>query len=174
MRHLYLAMSKQEEELHRRLRSYLRDGYKVGEAAPLLGMSTQRANHLLSKGKVTRDDLKQRRKDYIVHCSKTKYHFRHTPHVIACYFSVEESYVLQLIEELRAEGRLPLAPKGGREWQSKIISILQRHYRNVYPSWVIEKERELGDVLYVDGKGWLAWGTAEELARKHEPGKVPD
>lgn len=153
--------------LFRQLSRLLDDGHtKVGEAAFALGISVQRANYLLRRGRVTRAQLRDRRKDYIVDklAGPSSKAYRHTPHVIGRYFNVDESYVRQLIRELRAEGRLPPTDNSNEDYQNDLLQMLRRRFPNVYRGWVVGRK---DDMVFVAGKGWLNWQQVEDLA--HSP-----
>jgi hypothetical protein len=137
----------------------------VSEAASELGISHQKAGFILSRGKTTAAELRERRKGYIEKVlSNRRTAHRHTPHVIGCYFKVDESYVSQLIKELRSEGRLPPLTESDREWQEELLMMLRRKFPSVFRAETVGKKKEKGDRIYVSGKGWLTWGQAKKLA----------
>lgn len=122
MRHLYLAMTAEEVRLSKSLRFMLNEGMELMEAALECGISVQRARFIVQKSQVTREQLVARRKKYIVtRVTNKKSGHRHTPHVISRYFECEESYVRQLMRDLRAEGRLPPLTDKDQEWKEDVI-----------------------------------------------------
>lgn len=165
MRHWYLAMTQEDLELYKTLKFYTTEGMTTAEAAGELGITHQKAGFLLARGRTTAKELRERRKEYIVRVlSNKRTAHRHTPHVISCYFKVDESYIVQLIAELRAEGALPPAKEGDREWQEELLKHLRRRFSAVYRADTVGKKKEHGDKLYVAGKGWLTWQEAKLLA----------
>lgn len=165
MRHWYLALNQEELELVRALRFYTNEGVSVTEAAEDLGVPYQRAHILMSRAKTTAADLRERRKEYIVSrmADKRTAH-RHTAHVIGCYFKVEESYIEQLMKELRAEGRLPSLTEKDREWQDDILKMLRRRFPMVVRAETVGKKKEQGDKVFISGRGWLSWPECRALA----------
>lgn len=165
MRQWYLALSQSEHAMVRAIKRMMADGYEIGQAAFYSAISVQRATQLLARAKVKPSELRERRKDYIVRKLTSSVSHRHTPYVIACYFGVEEPYVLSLIRELREEGRLPPATHGDKVWQEDILKVLRCEYPNVFRAATVGKKKLVGDKVYVAGKGWLTWKEAEELAK---------
>lgn len=162
MRHWYVAQSQGDVELYRYLRKMMEErGYSLPEAASTIGISNNKARWLISMGLIRPSELKARRKEYIVKRMTSRYAFRHTPHVISRYFNVDESYVRQLIKELRNEGRLPPVDSEDEDRQDEILTALRRRFANVYRARVVGRK---DNKVYVDGKGWLDWTQAENLA----------
>lgn len=157
-------MTQEDLALYRTLKFYTTEGMTVSEAAFEVGISYQKAGFMLARGQITAAQLRERRKDYIVKVltNKRTAH-RHTPHVISCYFKVDESYICQLIKELRTEGRLPPATEKDVEWQDELLRLLRRKYPNVFRAKTVGKHREVGDKVFVAGRGWLTWREAHAL-----------
>lgn len=163
MRHHYLALTKEDLDTYKTLRFYTCEGMTVGEAAHELGISHQKAGFILARGRMTTADLRERRKVYIVKVlTNRRTAHRHTPHVIGAYFKVDESYVSQLIRELRNESRLPPVQEGDKEWQDDLLKMLRRKFPNVFKAETVGKKKEHGDKLYVAGKGWVTWTEAKD------------
>lgn len=158
-------MSQEDADIYRTIRFYVTEGMTVTEAAEEIGVTYQKANFLITRGKVTAAILRERRKSYIekrLMDKRTAY--RHTPHVIACYFKVDESYIDQLVRELRAEGRLPPLTEKDKEWQDDLLQMLRRRFSMVCRAETINKQDKHPGQIYVAGKGFLDWQGVANLA----------
>lgn len=169
MRSWYVALSENDQNKLVRIRKMMAEpyGYSLAQAAYYADVSLQYAQTLLARAKTTRAELKERRKDYIVkHMSdKTSVH-RNSTHVIACYFMADEAYVIQLVKELRAEGRLPPAGDDSKDWQEDILKILRSRYPNVFRSETVGKQLKYPNMIYVAGKDWMTWDQAKALSEE--------
>lgn len=157
-------MTQEDLELYRTLRFYVTEGMSPSEAAADLGISYQRASFILARGKTTPSELRERRKQYIVKAvTNRRTGHRHTPHVIGCYFKVDESYVVQLMRELRSEGRLPPLTEKDKEWQDDLLLELRKRYPMVCRAETVGKKKDVGDKVFVSGRGFLTWAECKRL-----------
>lgn len=160
-------MSAEDLAQLRQIKVWLGHGHSVADAAVAIGISYQRANTLVARGKLSLAEMKERRKAYIVsEIGPKKVGRKPTPNMLASFFAVDETHVKQLIKELQTEGRLPPPPEGGLEWQEEVLKTLRRRYPNVFRSSTVRKVHEVGDKVYVAGKGWLTWDECKELVSK--------
>lgn len=167
MRHWYVDLTEAERHTFRFLRKMMAEpyGYDISRAAYYADIPVQRAHILLARGKTSRLELKQKRKDYIVAkmSDKTSVH-RNSMYMLACFFNVDEDYVMSLVKELRDEGRLPPADDDSKEGQEEILKILRKHYPNVFRAETVKKEKEHPNKIFVAGKGWMSWPEAKSLS----------
>lgn len=137
------------------------------EAATALGITPQRAWFLLRRGFPSPAEMRDRRKNHIVAVlSNPRTARRNTPHVISRLMGIDETFVEQLILELRSEGRLPPAGCDDELERKRIIKSLQKFFPNVYSSKIVGRKP---DQLYIAGKGWVDWSKAEAMAKSMDP-----
>lgn len=171
MRQHYIPYTQDDRIKARELRALIKiEGLTRHEAAARVGVHTSHANYLLSRSFPSPAEMKDRRKDHIVKVltDKKKNLIAKDPRSLAAWFKVDESFVEQMIVELRDEGRLPkITVDQDTIYQNRIIKCLQKHYPNVYRAHITGQRLKVGDKLMVAGKGWLNWEEAEILANKH-------
>jgi hypothetical protein len=114
-------------------------------------------------------EMRERRKNYIIRAmTDPKRKQRTSPYLISQFFMIDETFVEQMIQELRNEGRLPRGDTNDAIERTAIIRMLQKHHSNVYRAATVGKEKTVGDKLYVAGKGWMAWPDAAALADSYK------
>lgn len=166
MRQHYTPYTMLQKQQWKALRERTAKGMSLQQAADEVGVTLKDARRLVSRSYPAPEEMRERRKDYIVKVMTGPNKHRYTPFVIASFFMIDEQLVVQMINELRRDGMLPKGAPDDEMERWKIISTLQRQYSNVYRAATVGKLRSVGDKLMVQGKGWITWEQAAELAEK--------
>lgn len=170
MRQHFTPYTASEKKQWRQLKTLIDEhGMTRSQAGAHLGIPSIKVGHLMGRSYPTPLEMRDRRKNYIVKAmTDPKRKQRTSAYLISQFFMIDETFVEQMIQELRNEGRLPRGDTNDTLERTAIIRALQKRHSNVYRAETVGKGVTIGDKLYVAGKGWMTWVDAAALADSYK------